>query len=368
MEGAHLDRLLNGRKLIAITPNPVLKNAEQLGLDELVSYFFSTGGTLVASGFTSNPMILAGIGPLSEKPAFFLRHLYEAKKSFNAAKAKGEEATFRDHLVPEMKSAAKSLWMDVAFHDSSYFAFASVLMSTSTAPPALLATVAFMAAVPAAAVLETCAEGLLHRGLKGFTARSGVEWETYLESRFLYDGDAEALQSDLAKRYGLQSELKGEYHDYYLKNRLLSLAERNVLARKRKISGDVPRDSVEMVFTTTQKISPDDSEHNYFVTRKEKGKFVIEDSPAWHVSLPYLLRRSITREVEKPIDFSRRTFHDSELSVCVDTLPESPRVIEVKVFDDRDKLVDALLYLKGRYDVLGTTLPKSELVSIVRNI
>ncbi len=365
-----LQTLAGEHKLLAVTPNVVTKNTKELGLDELVSLVFSTGGTCAASFLTSNPSVLSMVGPVSEKPAFFLRHFWEAYKTYQEAKKKGENPSVWEVLKPELTATARTLWMDLMFHDSTYVALAYTLMHGSHINPSILSVISFLAAIPVAAALEVGAESLLHKTLKQITRRQGVSWETYAESRFLYTGDANALQQDLQKKFGLKEEKESNYHDHYLEHRLLSLAERNVLARKRNITGTHARSSLEMTFTTTSKISPDDSQFNYFITHKEKGQIVVPESKDWHNTLPYLVRKTVHPRITQEVCFRRKTTHDDELSVCVDTLPllSGVQVIELKVYKDIEKLTAALDYVNTHYHGFETTLPKSELLETVKLI
>ena len=365
-----LQTLAGEHKLLTVTPNAVKKNTMELGIDELVSLVFSTGGTFAASFATSNPSILSMVGPVSEKPAFFLRHFWEAYKTYQEAKKKGENPLVWEVLKPELLATARTLWMDLTFHDSTYIALAYTLMQGSRINPSILSVIAFLAAIPVAAALEVGAETALHKTLKRITSTQGISWETYAESRFLYTGNADEIQQDLQKKFGLHEEKESNYHDQYVEHRLLPLAERTVLARKRNITGPHARSSLEMIFTTTSKISPDDSQFNYFITHKEKGLIVVPDSKDWHNTLPYLVKKTVYPLIRKDVRFRRKTTHDDELSVCVDTLPSLPgvTVVELKVYKDIEKLTTALDYINTHYHGFETTLPKSELLEFVKHI
>ncbi|MBI4148117.1 hypothetical protein HY490_02395 [Candidatus Woesearchaeota archaeon] len=223
----------SGEPLLAVTPNPVKKNVVNLGLSELWALVASTVGTTAVSFATTSPTVLAVSGPVCEKPMFLARHLLKAVREFRQSK---EKEFWKDYFKPEMKDAARELWMDVAFHDSVYVGLAHALLSHSSLHPGIAATFAFAAAVPAAALLRVGLENTAHRVLVALSGAQGVSWEKYMEARFLYQGDAQALQENVRTRYALGTQISGKYSDEYLAHRLLGLAERAVVARKRVVT------------------------------------------------------------------------------------------------------------------------------------
>ena len=355
--------------LLAVTPDPVRQNFRSLGLSELWAGIGSSISTTLASLLFSHPLALSLVGPLCEKPMFFGRHFREAYMAHKEHIRQNGTKTFTDFLKPEMKEAMRDLWMDLAFHDTAYVGLTNTFL-THGMHPSIASAAAFSAGIPFAAVLQAGLEHGLHQTLKQASKLAGVKWENYHEARFLYDGDASELQNGLQNRYGLKEVLTGEYRDVYLENRLLKLANRSVKARHRVITGDFAKNCVEMVFTTDTRKSFENKLYNYFITTKQKGSFPVQGTE-WHKQLPYMLRGSISDTPESNIDFSRRTCHDNELSVCADTISDKLAVVEVKVFSDIDKLVDAITYLHDKYKIdkiVQTTKPKADMFGALASI
>ncbi|MEK6964442.1 MAG: hypothetical protein AABX70_08540 [Nanoarchaeota archaeon] len=369
MDQKALESLVSKNELVQIRPNPIVHNTIELGLDEFYAFLLSTAGTLIVSLFSTQVWLLSIIGPLSEKPGFFIRHIYHAHQSHKA-----RMGSFGHCLKKEMKRALRVLAVDIVFHDSIYMILAAVLLKMTGLHPGFISVISFCAAIPFAATFQYVAEEILHMLHMGVLHLNGLKWETYYESRFFFIGDEKAVLNKFRKEFGLKERQSGVYIDQYLVSSSWLAENHEPFMRMRSLHMDSDskksRHALEMGFRTLKRVSPPADQYNYHFIKKEKGQCLVggKKDGVWK-ELPAYFRKKV-QKVVKGVSFSRLTYHDKELSVSVDRLSKASKVkvIEVKVYKDIVLLMRAMQFLNRLYPVVETTLPKERFVDSLKSI
>lgn len=362
-----LENLVSKSELVQVQPNPIVHNTIELGLDEFFAFLLSTIGTIIVSYFSSTVWLLSIVGPLSEKPGFFVRHGYHAYQAYKAKKG-----SFRYCLKRELKKACRILMVDILFHDSMYAILAAILLKATALHPGFISVIAFCSAIPFAAAFQYAAEEGLHFLHKEVLRWQGLKWETYYESRFFFMGDEKKVLDKVRKEFSLTKRQSGMYVDEYLGSEGWLAQNHEPFRRLRSLRMDSRqyRNRLEIGFRVMKRVNPAASQYNYHFIKKEKGWYGVGGGkkPSWK-ELPRHLRTR-AKKVQKGVSFSRLTYHNEELSVSVDRLKKASRVkvIEVKVYKDVALLMQAMQFLNRLYPVVETTLPKERFVDSLRSI
>ena len=116
------------------------------------------------------------------------------------------------------------------------------------------------------------------------------------------------------------------------------------------------------------KKSPDkNSLYNYFYSRKEKGRKDISKQTMadFRDKFPY---KNLIKTPTKQISFEREVVYGPELRVTLDTILRSTResllehVIELKVYNDRQALMEAMKFMMNKGNLKLTTYGKHDLL------
>lgn len=336
-------------KLIEVSKNPFLMELKDFGGAEAVAGITNVAATGLVHLLTANPMALTLAGPVLEKAGFF---------GWEAIKAIGQE-NYLTALKQSIRNGMGNLAADICVHDPMYVALMAYGVSNDVAAPEVLSLLSFLAALPAAAGMKyVVGEGLHFLGKK----RSGFEWEKFYESRFLCEDDPERVIDGLSRHFVLDNADEREYKDQYRTCRMPSFSGRLPRVRERTIE---ERTNLELIYTLNKRESPEDSEWNYFVTRKEKGRMPIDRKHGWYI------RRQIGEPTTR-VKFNRESVYGDELRACMDTVllgGEEKHVLELKVYRDTKMLCEAIQMLRmDGYKVRATTQPKDALIGILNDL
>ncbi|MBN2702763.1 MAG: hypothetical protein JXR23_00995 [Pontiellaceae bacterium] len=389
------------KHLIELTPNPYLAFGMKLGRDECfaaVSSAFWTvvakmllswlGGSIPAS--TVN-LILAIVGPVSEKPALLFSYIRGAWKEYQATDP-AERKPVGYYIRKVWKDGWPTLRADLLYHDPSYTILLWLLLHAApSAGPltvALLSGISFTAAVALASTAEVlfveAAYSLRHVRLR----RAGFVTKSYYEARFRINpaGDPAlapaAILDHLQQEFGLEDRCTYTYRDVYLTE--LALAVYNgrkpyLRFRQRlKEDGTVSKQALQVMHTHSKEIRDKTPDlYRCIATRKRKSgyDFPLDQPMPWttdeitNAKVRNRVKQLQTGQCQKEIQFQREVaISNTDRFVSVDHSNHNASSsdsywIEVKSRNDLDFIRQITKHITQQYPVHGSTRLKCEATS-----
>ena len=377
---------------IKLPSSPFWDVFKKFGRDEAIAMIINVAGTAGLEYLLSTPfagsvsagtkeVALTVAGPIVEKAGFFPGHFKEAWDAYRAAPV-DERDSLSTYFTQAVKGGSKSLLQDILIHDPIYMGLMYAGLRTHPETPAwIIATTSFVAAVFAVAGLEIGANELMYKRYRRALQKAGFGEEPYLESRFLIDAEKkpEEVIENVVDRFNLSHVKKGQYHDRYFENSLPRYNNRSPLLRlRRRIIEEEGMEikSAQIVYTRASEIVGKEPEQfRYFPQQKDKMYFLLDQEMPESMDeisderVRRLLKRAQKEQSENYTDvhFERTVASDpSSLLVSVDQVQHSNPfyVLELKTFNDKRLLREAMNYVMAEFPVLQTTYRKLDLVGL----
>ncbi len=376
---------------IKLPSSPFWDVFKKFGRDEAIAMLVNVAGTAGLEHFFSTPftntlssrtkeLALIVAGPLVEKAGFFPGHFKEALDAYKGATAE-ERDSLSTYFAQAVKGGSKSLLQDIVVHDPVYMGLMYAGLHTYPETPAwIIATTSFVTAVFAVAGLEIGVNELRYKRYKRTLKNAGFGVESYLESRFLIDAEKkpEEVIASFVQKFNLPKVKRGHYHDRYIENVLPHYNNRIPLLRlRRRIIEDEEKEvkSAQIVYTRASEISGERPEQfRYFPQQKDKIYFLLDqEMPGSTEEINYPQVRKMLKcaqkEEESHVDVHfKRTVasNPSSLLVSADEVQQANPfyVLELKVYDNKQLLRQAMQYVMREFPVLQTTYRKLDLVGL----
>lgn len=351
--------MLEQKDMIVVPKNPFIEEFVNFGKDESWAALFNVLATGAAEMLPiSDPAyrawVLSLAGPVFEKIGFSVEHLRDAYKE-RAATDDNSRKPFFSYLGQGLKNSLPSLAKDVAIHDPLYvLAMHQGINAFPDVPPSLLAATSFVAAIAAVATLDVSYNELRHAMLSRNLTKKGFSRTKYYESRFLVDNasssdaltNAQTIFSELRKRYALDITATGTYHDQYVTSTIPVRNNRDSKIRQRTRNGYGTHTSSQVVFTRTTKQARENDQYQFFPQHKDK---FYKTEGSLDDILPYGTGPIHT------IGFTRHMARDPNGLFASLDVSDSLLVLELKVHEDTNLLVDAMRYVMRETNYSQTT-------------
>ena len=352
--------------------NPIVREGADLMSAEGLAGVFSVASTYLAAKVTSSPSILVPAGPVGEKAGFVAWEAIKAVKDTIEDKSDERKEhpfrTFGTNLKGYWGNFCANLAADIVGHDIFYGAIMGGMLYAG-APPTGASCASFVAALVPAVLFKKYGGDIAHAGLKQATTRMGFEWERYHESRFIVSGTMhpEDVFTRIQDRFELGNFHETIFRDHYYQNSLPQFSDWQSKVRMREIETyektDAPYKALELAYTMPRCKRPNRySEYNFFFSDKNKAMMEIENIG----DAPGFVKKRIG-DYSKSITFTRQVVYDDQLRLTLDhihTRNGHPQyIIELKTFDDRGKLFDAMRELKdSECRINMATMTKDQIV------
>lgn len=384
---------------VELTPNPVVASGIRLGRDELIAAGWSAFWTTVAKGIfllighetlplPVQALLLAVIGPLTEKPGLVSCYIAAARRQYRATPA-AERQPLGFYVKLAWKEGWPTLRADLLFHDPSYIVLLWLLLHTvpqaGPATVALLSAVSFVTAVVIASGLDVLAVHLMYRRLLSRLNRAGFVTKRYYEARFLVDpeGDEryapERVLDRLQAHFRLPVRAVHTYRDIYLTGHSLAVynGRKPYLRFRQRLNddGSVSKQAVQVLFTRAREVGGGTPGlYRCFATLKEKAGYDFPpDQPMpWRAGdipdpgVARLVRRLADAGERREVCFSRYVAMEPDgLFVSIDKPPQIAAPagaywLELKSRTDVAALRAASDYIAWKLPVRATTRTKCD--------
>lgn len=362
---------------IRLPRSPLVESLASFGRDEALALVINTVATAVAAVFFSNPVVLALAGPVLEKLGFFPAHLYEGhrrRKTTHPSLRKRRSWYFKKAL----REGSSNLLADLLLHDPLYILLfgAGYLLWPGT-PVWLVSAVAFILAAVLVSGIQVAYVELRYWRFRRLLREAGFQEETYLETRFFIDAKKppRTLVNELREAFSLGPLQTHKYLDFYYANTIQDYAGRKASTRIRENSwrdGEVLR-TAQIVFTRAREAHGNGFEqYRFYPLKKSKLTYRFEEMPESLTAIdePLVQRRLQTFMQDRAhhkISFERVMAWDEELLVTADTVPEhGGYFIELKVYSDVTRLLQAMRYVMQEYPVRQITHGKYEMTRVLK--
>ncbi len=362
-------------KPIKVPGNPFWNVFKRFGRDEAIAMVINVLGTAIIALFATNPLLLSVAGPVIEKIGFFPAHIKEALGVYKTTPKKSRKSRSY-YLKRAFKGGLTSLVEDLLVHDPIYIGLMFVgLTFYSGIPVWLLSAVSFVIAVLIVSVLEVGVTEARYLLFKKRLKRAGFGITTYYESRFFISThkNPNKILAQVAKEFNLSHLKPIEYHDKYFGNKLPVFSGRvpKIRLRLRKNQdGTGLNKTAQIIYTRAYEQSKRTLEqYRYFPIKKDKIYFRLKQRMPQtlerikNVRCRRILKRRQEEESVLRVDFTRIAAHDDELLVSIDKLPahSSEYILEIKVYKNIKRLIEAMRFVMREFPVVQTTKGKPEL-------
>lgn len=364
---------------IRVPANPFWDVLKTFGRDELIGAGISLLSTASLQLFiptNSSPtarIILALIGPITEKIGFFLGHIKDARDIYRTTVV-NDRKPFSHYVKHALRGGFKTLLQDLLVHDPIYVALMLGGMSIHPATPAwLLVPIAFTVALLIVTVGEVGFNELRYYWFQRQAFSKGFEREHYLEARFCLDridSVANIIQK-LRDQFLPGIEIfSATYKDAYYESTLPTFnargAKTRLRSRTRKDGSLVNTAQIVYIRTIEEENGP--SQFRFFPQRKDKF-YLVMDQPGVLDDSSFF-KNCVTSDPPKLITFERYVVFDpKKIFLSIDVLANdvhntNPLILEIKVYPDQIVLLkEAMRFVMHHFPVQQTTHSKLDLVS-----
>jgi len=389
----------NSQPRIELTPNPYLAFGMRLGRDELFagisSAFWTTlvklafiylAADLVGSHFEI--VVLALVGPVSEKPALFTKYIIDAWREYKCT-VPSERHSRGYYLKQVWREGWPTLRADLLYHDPAYSVLLWFMLQISVGAGAVsvavLSAVSFVTAVALASAAEVlaveCAYQLRHWRLR----RAGFITKSYYEARFMLDPDGDPKYASRSVLDRLQQEFDlGDrkiftYRDVYATENSLAVynGRKPYLRFRRRLTedGEVSKQAVQVMHTMSREVrARTRGLYRCYTMHKRKSgyDFPLDGPMFWDASeipdpaVARIVKKFQSGDQHREVRFSRDVVtSDRRLFISVDTPAGredqlGPYWLEVKVKDDLDLLREVSDYIACNLPVRASTQSRLE--------
>ncbi|MDD5456386.1 MAG: hypothetical protein PHV30_05055 [Candidatus Margulisbacteria bacterium] len=374
-------------------PDSLFKQAyRHFGEDMGSAFFINVGSTALIElllskffpvGIETQRLILTFAGSMTENIGFYIPNLLRAWNTYRTTPIENR-LPIRSYLKDVLIKGSITLMWDTAIHDPLYWISMYLGQIFLPATPAwLIAIASFILALiiitNAQVALKEIKYAMLARSLR----KAGFEEEPYYEARFYLpktsNTPVQEILDTMASKFNLYEKFSGQYHDKYFRPSNEEIAGRNVLVRtrERETAEAVPRKSAQVIFVKSEQMEQKcKSMHNYFVIKKTKFRYILQQNLSLLESLftsglnkagRLILKRTRGNE-SMNITFNRMMVRDPEkLYFAIDDLNEHfpYYIVELKAWSDLNMLKEAMRFLMIKYPVHITTHPKSSLMDYI---
>lgn len=383
---------------IALPENPYVTSLKTFGLDELLAGIVDAGATTAASFLVPERykmMVLPFVGPVLEKIGFFPQHVWKARGVYKSTPP-SKRMPLSHYVKDALRNGGSNLAKDILVHDPIYVGLmVGGLHALPNVPPGFLSASSYILGVLAVAAIDVTKDELLYRRATKKLKAVGFGSERYYESRFWLNAaaskDPDAALAGLVKEFGLTDRRSVAYEDRYFANTFTPYSNRTVKVRLRhrqateeeqkELSLPHPwMNSLQIVYTRAREHAGGLDQCRYFPMLKEKYWLMmrnveapssiadIGDKDAAARNLVLASTGSETKDVR----FTRTMYAGKELAACFDDItkngtPDGPvngtqgmRVLELKVWKDKQLMRQAMRYLMLSCPVVQTTHGKSD--------
>ncbi|MBT3297646.1 hypothetical protein HN385_01880 [archaeon] len=372
------------KKPITSPSNPFIEQFKSLGYGEGLAFGFNLAGTLIAQSLGLNPWVVSLAGPILEKPAFYV--VNGCKGAYDYFETpKRLRGDLKKHVKNAISEGNEDLFLDIVFHDTTYTLLMRGLMEMySEVPVGFLVPFAFgtglVVATAGGVALEEGKYKLFRKGLR----KAGFEEEKYLESRFYISADKnpQDVLDSVVNRFGLTGNQGSmEYYDRYFPQpdvKEYSGRKPKFRLRKRRLEDGNWMQTAQLVFTNTGRIKNKAVEQfNYFPQEKLKIYHLLnnQEMPQDVDQVQDEISRKVMKKIrgrEQGLDInfirSFATNGKEGLFVSTDKVlgvqDRSFYVVELKVYNDKKLLKDAMGYVMAEFPVMQVSHGKDHLVAL----
>lgn len=360
--------------------NPFWEVFKTFGRDELtggvialVATAFIEGGFYFYNGegiFTPLQMLcLAIAGPILEKFGFFFWHFKEAKNIYKTTPV-DDRKPYEFYLKKAFRGGLKTLIWDLLLHDPLYILLMLFGMKVHPSTPAwLLVPIAFAIAVVAVTVLEVTFNEIRYFFFRREKRQRGYELESYLDARFYLDSKIDALVviERLRDQFLPDCEIyTRSYEDHYFTAELPKFNSREGKMRLRRRGKD-EGESISIQYIYTRTIEDGRStvgQFRFFPRKKDKHYRMFSDFDTALVVAKNEAAELGCKDKPQKIEFQRfMAYRSDTIFIAVDSINGDLRVIELKVYHDKPKLlIEAMRFVMHHYPARQTTHRKIDLM------
>ncbi|MFH1400770.1 MAG: hypothetical protein ABIH41_04575 [Nanoarchaeota archaeon] len=383
----HLDSKL-AEKPIELPLHPYLAAIKDFGSDELLAAVVDPVSTTILASVIPPHLkgaILPFVGPVTEKIAFFPRHLLQARQIYRTMPVERRKP-FKHYFKEGVKHGSTNLLEDVMWHDPLYMGMMAAGLQYTDIHPGVLSAASYVIAVFAASgIIVAKAEARHHRTRKKLE-KMGFVREEYYESRFHISTERppDDIIEAMYRRFGLSMVSTVKYDDVYLQTSLAGESGRRVKMRLRtrdrrpheKDDTQYGRDpsrvsTMQVIYTRAREQKVRNDQCNYFPVHKEKH-YRVMDAPIRtldeirDLEFAKQTKQWVDGNVRDGIRFERTNAHNEQLAVCTDRVDAKRPfyVLELKVYDDTTLLKEAMRYVMVDCPIVAhqTTWGKHDLI------
>jgi hypothetical protein len=362
---------------IKIPRHPLLSVSIRFGSGELLAFVFSIIAIFITSYLSDSVFWIIIIGPIAEKGAFYLIHIYFQIEIYKTTPQKARKRK-KYYFKRAIKKGNIDLIEDIFGHDPIYLILMSLSVIFINFPEWILGTLSFFLAVFIVAILEVIAVEIKYNLYKKRLIKAGFQIEEYFETRFLISSEKNPIDilNQTANEFNLtKTEKKLIYDDQYFDSQLSEFNNRKSQVRVRKrsnLENDSSIKTYQIVITKAREISKKEKgQHRYFPIKKEKIYYIADNLHKDPTQINNIqIKSHILKAIEDtnssfPVLFDRMIAQDDELLVSGDKVKGNNPffVVEVKVFKDLKKLKTAMRYIMINFPVVQITHGKAEIIN-----
>jgi len=357
-------------KTIVLPENSFWKVFKRFGKDEMISMVFNVLGSIIIFKVLkqhyvdTDPFFLFLVsiaGPIIEKLGFYPAHFYEAYKKYKRQTVD----KYRVFLKKAIKDGSVSLLEDILIHDPVYILLMYAGLKTYSATPVwMLSFLSFVIAVVVVSFLEVYFFEIWYKLFSRKLIKKGYKKESYYETRFIVNNTYNVLTTieEMKSEFNLVDKIEDlSYVDNYFDNKLIEFNGRAPLLRYRKSwkAREVdPRSMLEIIYTKSGELKLTDlNQYRFFINKREKFTIDKTDENKKHHST-----FKIKNYIENIVVFKRSIYRNKKgLFLTIDYVKDDYHVIELKVYEDKYLLMNAMKHLMDKCNLTMTTHGKNSL-------
>lgn len=221
----------------------------------------------------------------------------------------------------------------------------------------------------AVAVLQVALNEVRYFFFKREKRQQGFELESYLDARFYLDKEADvhAIMETLRDKFIPNCEIKTRnYEDHYFKAELPEFNGREGKMRLRRRDKEEGESiSIQHIYTrTVENETANPSQFRFFPRKKDKHYKMFSKFDIAQVVAKTGAAALDCRDAPQVVTFKRlMAYHRDTIFIAVDSINGELRVIELKVYRDKEKLlVEAMRFVMHNYPAMQTTYRKIDLI------